>query len=234
MKKIDLLYIISFFSLLTSCSETEIERYSGKNYIYFEKSSKDSTVFSFAYDPNLSEGDISLKMKIISRLENTDRTYAVKFLADESTAKEGKDFIWQNNTTIVKANDSISYLNIKAIKTPELKGKTVKAVFEIVPTDDFIPGIEDNRKANVIISNKLTKPIWWNGWHDTSGLGLYSDKKYQLFIEVTGQHDLTLTEDGGSMDFSDMYGYVVMFKYWLLDNPQKEEDGSDMFVPIIG
>lgn len=222
------------FLSLCGCSEESISRYNGDSYIYFTKNSNDSTIFSFAYDESLQEGDVNLKLNIISRLENRDRTFSVRTVQEESSAQEGRDFTLSPQSMIVKANDSIAYLNIHVKKDNALKGKTFKAVFEIVPSEDFLPGITKNRKANLIITDLLARPDWWDAWHESSGLGTYSDKKYRLFIEVTHQEDLTLIEDGGNMSYTDMRSYVVTFKYWLMENPQTEDDGSQMTVPVIG
>lgn len=216
------------------CSEEGIGNYQADSYIYFTKAGNDSTTFSFAYDSSLKEGDVSLKMNLISRLENRDRPFAVRLVEEESTAREGRDFSINPQSLVVKANDSIAYMVVHVKKDASLEGRSVKAVFEVVASDEFLPGIGKNRKANVIITDKLVRPEWWNTWHESSGLGTYSDKKFRLFIEVTGRHDLTLVEDGGTMEYSDMRGYVVMFKYWLYEHPQKEDDGSDMTVPVIG
>ena len=223
-----------FLFSIGACSEVEIESYNAESYIYFDKASKDSTLFSFAYDEELKEVDIQIKMKVISKVSDKDRTFAIRFNQDESTAKEGRDFQLMTEKMILKANTDSTALDIHVLRDPSLKGKTVKAVFEIIPSDDFLPGIVQNRKAQLVITDKLTKPEWWDVWHETSGLGLYSDKKYQTFIKVSGQHDYTLKENGGNMDFYDMYGNVLLFKRWLEEHPQKEVDGSDMTVSIIG
>ncbi len=218
----------------TACSEEDINGYSACSYIYFNKSINDSTVFSFAYEPELTVGTVSLKLNTISKLENYDRTFAVRFLPEESTAQEGRDFTYSTNDLVVKANDSIAYMKIELKKNDHIAGSFVKAVFEVVSNENFEQGLLKNRKAKVIISDKLSQPAWWDRWHESSGLGIYSDKKYALFIQEIGIYDLTLKEDGGEMDYYTMRGYVQMFKYWLYEHPQKEDDGSDMTVPIIG
>ena len=53
-------------------------------------------------------------------------------------------------------------------------------------SDDFMPGIEANRKGRIFITNQLTRPGWWNDWHEANGLGTYSDLKYQTFIREIG------------------------------------------------
>ncbi len=134
----------------------------------------------------------------------------------------------------MKANDSIAYMKIEVKKNKSFEGSSVRAIFEISSNEHFEQGLLKNRKAKVVISDKLSQPAWWDSWHESSGLGEYSDKKYALFIQEMKVYDLTLDEDGGSMDYYTMRGYVLMFKYWLVEHPQKEEDGSDMIVPIIG
>ncbi len=233
-KKNILLGVLGTCLFMAACSEEELNGYSADSYIYFNKSVNDSTVFSFAYEPGQSEGVVELKLNTISRLENYDRDFSVKFLAEESTAQEGRDFTFSPTDLVVKANDSIAYMKIAVKKSDAIKGTSVKAVFEIAPNDHFEQGLVKNRKANVIISDKLSQPAWWDSWHTSSGLGVYSDKKYTLFIQQMGVYDLTLEENGGTMNYYTMRGYVQMFKYWLNEHPQTEADGSDMIVPIIG
>ncbi len=226
--------IIGTGLLWAACSEEDVKAYSAGSYIYFNKSINDSTVFSFAYEPELTEGVVSLKLNTISNLTNYDRAFSVKFLPEESTAQEGRDFTYSGNELLVKANDSIAYMKIEVKKNKSFEGSSVRAIFEISSNEHFEQGLLKNRKAKVVISDKLSQPAWWDSWHESSGLGEYSDKKYALFIQEMKVYDLTLDEDGGSMDYYTMRGYVLMFKYWLVEHPQKEEDGSDMIVPIIG
>lgn len=235
MKRLNILSLTGLLLMfLMNCSEESIGVYRADSYIYFTKASTDSTTFSFAYDSSLKEGDVKLKLNLISHLENRERRFSVRVVDEESTAREGHDFSINPQTFVVQPNDSIAYMDVHVMKNASLNGRSVKAVFEIVASEDFLPGIGRNQRANLVITDKLTRPEWWNSWHESSGLGVYSDKKYRLFIEVTGRYDLTLTDDGGTMSYSDMRGYVVMFKYWLYDHPQQEEDGSAMTVPVIG
>lgn len=219
----------------TACSEQEIETYDASlSYIYFDKSATDSTEFSFAYEPGITTGVVSLKLNTITCLSGKDRGYAVQVVGEETTALEGRDYVIRTEDLVVKANDSIAYLNIEVMKNTALSGKSVRLVLELVPTGDFEPGLVKYRKARVVISDKLSRPVWWDSWHESSGLGTYSDKKYSLFIQQSGVYDLTLDTNGGKMDYYTMRGYVQLFKYWLKANPQTEEDGSEMTVPLVG
>lgn len=218
---------------LGACSEDNLAGYSSDSYIFFAKESTDSTIFSFAYDNQLTEGELKLKLNLVSLLESHERSFNVRFLPDESSAEEGKHFILNEQGQTIAANDSIGYLTL-TIKKGDLNKNAVEAVFELVDSEDFKVGLKSNSKARVIISDKLSKPDWWDDWHITSGLGTYSDEKYTAFIEEIKVHDLTLQEDGGTLSYSEMRVLVLKFKRALELRPREELDGSKMTVAIKG
>lgn len=218
---------------LGACSEDNLAGYSSDSYIYFAKESTDSTIFSFAYDNQLTEGELKLKLNLVSLLESHERSFNVRFLPDESSAEEGKHFILNEQGQTIAANDSIGYLTL-IVKRGDLNKNDVEAVFELVDSEDFKVGLKSNSKARVIISDKLSKPDWWDDWHITSGLGTYSDEKYTAFIEEIKVHDLTLQEDGGTLSYSEMRVLVLKFKRALELRPREELDGSKMTVAIKG
>lgn len=218
---------------LGACSEDNLAGYSSDSYIYFAKESTDSTIFSFAYDNQLTEGELKLKLNLVSLLESHERSFNVRFLPDESSAKEGTHFVLNKQGQTIAANDSIGYLTL-TIKKGDLNKNAVEAVFELVDSEDFKVGLKSNSKARVIISDKLSKPDWWDDWHISSGLGTYSDEKYTAFIEEIKVHDLTLQEDGGTLSYSEMRVLVLKFKRALELRPREELDGSKMTVAIKG
>ena len=198
-KQIIYLFLVVCLGAFYGCSQEGFDTYQSENYIHFNKSENDSTTFSFAYDPSLTEGEVDIKLNIISRLEDRDRHFSVKFVPEESTAKEGVDFNVSTDELTVKANDSIGFLKVHVMKSASLSGKSVKAIFAVKESSDFKPGLINNRKAKLVITD-----------------------------------DLTLVKDGGKMEYSDMRGYVTMFKYWLIEHPQTEDNGEQMTVPIVG
>lgn len=150
-----------------------------------------------------------------------------------SVVNRGVDFEMPAEEQVIAANDSVAYLNVIVKRNKALKGSAI-AVFEVQVSDDFMPGIEANRKGRIFITNQLTRPGWWNDWHEANGLGTYSDLKYQTFIREIGVTDMTLEADGGEMNYSTMRAYVLQFKYWLQDHPIEDEDGSLMKVAMRG
>lgn len=138
---------------LGACSEDNLAGYSSDSYIYFAKESTDSTIFSFAYDNQLTEGELKLKLNLVSLLESHERSFNVRFLPDESSAEEGKHFILNEQGQTIAANDSIGYLTL-IVKRGDLNKNDVEAVFELVDSEDFKVGLKSNSKARVIISDK--------------------------------------------------------------------------------
>ncbi|MFR5658861.1 MAG: DUF4843 domain-containing protein [Butyricimonas faecihominis] len=142
--KILYVIIMMLFLGMVSCSEDNLKGYSSSNYIQFDKLSKDSTVFSFAYDETLESGTVALKLVMISPLVDRDRKYNVKFLQDESSAQAGVDFEMPEEEQVIAANDSVGYLNVTVKRNEALEG-SVLAVFEVQGSDDLLNRGESER-----------------------------------------------------------------------------------------
>ena len=233
MRYLNIIAIVLLWCM-SSCSEVDLEGYNYDGFIQFEKSSSDSTTFSFAYDETLQVSTIRLKMTLISSMSEQARVFRVKFLEQESSARSGIDFEIPVDEQTVAASDSIAWFTFTVKRNPDLKAGQAVIVWEVEDSGDLKPGLQSNRRARVVISNQLTRPDWWGEWHETEGLGQYSELKFKTFVRVTGIRDMTLKTDGGEMDYSTMRTYVLKFKYWLLDNPTQDEDGSLMQVAMRG
>lgn len=207
-----------------ACSDNERGVYSSDNYIYFENDTSKITSFTFFFT-DATEAKVGLAMKIIAPVVPENRTYSLRFVAGESTAKPDVDFRLPAEKQIFKGNLTVDTLSITLLKAPTLeKGDEVKAVFELLPEGDFIPAMKSNTKAIVLISNKVSQPDWWDDWHITSGLGEYSDTKYGLFVKWTGVSDLDF-KNREDLTQSDVRALILKFKYMLKENPQMDENG---------
>ena len=111
--KNSIILLMGILWTLCSCSEVEVTDYSSDNFIQFEKAAKDSTICSFAYDQTLSTGTVKLKLNCIANLSDKDRVFGIQYLADESTAQAGVDFVMPDEEQILPANDSVAYFLIK-------------------------------------------------------------------------------------------------------------------------
>lgn len=228
------LYLYLLLLAIASCSEDNLNGYASDHFIQFEKSFRDSTLFSFAYDETLQQGEVTVKVTMISPLEPVERKYRIVFLPEESTATAGTDVVLPEEYQLIAANDSVGYLKVPVRRSAALAGGSLTAVFQLESSSDFKPGMVEYRKARLVISDRLTRPEWWTDWHELNGLGSYSELKYRTFIRETGITDMTLAADGGTMDYSTMRAHVLKFKYWLQENPTEDEDGGLMSVAMRG
>lgn len=232
--KNSIILLMGVIGTLWSCSEVDVTDYSSDNFIQFAKTAKDSTVFSFAYDQSMTTGTVKLKLNCIANLSAENRTFGIQYRPEESTAQAGVDFVMPDEEQILLANDSVAYVEIQLNKSDNVKAKDLLLVFEVNDYGDFKPGLKDYRKNRVIVSNQLTRPLWWDDWHVDNGLGSWSETKYLKFMEITKVSDLTLDRDGGTMSYSEMRAHVLKFKYWLQDHPIPDEDGKTMSVAMRG
>lgn len=183
--KNSIILLIGVIGILCSCSEVDVTDYSSDNFIQFAKAAKDSTVFSFAYDQTMSAGTVKLKLNCIANLSTENRTFGVRYRAEESTAQAGVVLSCRMRNRSCWPMIVSAYLEIQLNKSDNVKAKDLLLVFEVTDYGDFKPGMNAYRKNRVIVSNRLTQPAWWDDWHETNGLGSWSAKKYTLFMEET-------------------------------------------------
>lgn len=231
--------LIIMSSLILSCSSDLEEGYVGANYINFAKEfNKDSTYYSFAHSEGITKAKVFLNVEVASKRVEFNREYLVRYVPEESSAIEGKHFTKLPESYTLKGGVFIDSIAIEALNdTPTLDQGDKVAVFEFVPSEDFLIGLKIKSKAKLILSNKIVQPKWWDSWHEGSGLGKYSRKKYDEFIKVMKLYgrDYELDyKNNENMSYADMRESVRIFKYYLIENPTLDEDGTTMSVKIVG
>ena len=228
------LLLIALTLFLFSCNERGFKMYDGENYLAFGKDfTKDSTIVSFFFYPGQSEIEVPLEGTLSGTPLTEAKTFSLAVVKDETDA-DGSNYLLAENYTFRpgRVRDTV-YIHI--VNSDLLKTKAFRLVLEIQGNDDFIPGVIPFRKAKLIISNIAAKPDWWTSVVEKSYLGKYSDKKYQLLIEVTGISDFS---ECSSSEFT---AYALKLKYYLqkhidAGNPPiyDEENNQNMTVTVIG
>lgn len=208
--------------LLTACSKSDYSGYDADNYIYFSQDTSNITTFSFFFAQE-DEGIVKLPLEIIAPVVGEDREYKIGFVGNESTASLGDDFVLPEGKLVFGANRVTDTLQIKVLR-PKAENHEAVAVFELLPSADFLPGMPERVKARVMITNKISQPAWWDQWHLTSGLGTYSDLKYKAFYECTQVSDLDY-KHREDLSQSEVRALILKFKYWLQENPREDVNG---------
>lgn len=230
MKKLFILIIGIIF--VYSCETEEIKTFQGDRFLQFTNSvEKDSTVLSFMFHPGKTSVKIPLEVTLIGKPVTKDLNYKLEVF-DALTTAPSKNFSIPNNL-VFEAGKVVDTVEIELIKSPELKTEEVLLIVKISDNENFTSGANEYKYAKLWISDKLTKPQWWDNQIEWYWLGEYSEKKFKTFMDVTGVGDLT------DMDASERRKYCIQFKYYLIEMKEKEtpvleENGAEMEVPIIG
>lgn len=234
-KKIHLLsLIITGMGLFTAC-EKSLEDYSGKDYIYFSlNSGKDSVLYNFGLAGKEDTDRLGLEIRAAGNVTDYARTYTVK-VSDKSSAHHSVHYTIDNKNCIFRANRVVDTLWIDLKNSPELKNGKVFLQLDLEENADFKLCFPQQNSSRIYLTDLITRPDWWDVWHETEGLGSYSEKKYRLFIKVTGVSDLSES----TVQYPERREAMLKFKYYLLDealkgNPIPDEDGQPMKVEIYG
>lgn len=224
--------VILFLLWLYSCREKDFIIYDSENYIQFISALKDSTTVSFTFYPRKDELLWPLPVEMSGAPIKEDLKYNVVIDKERTTAIEGKHFELLPEMSI-QANNVVDTCWLKLNRTPDMKNHEFRIVLRLSDTKQLLRGQINYTIAVIRVNDKITRPDWWDGDITQYYLGKYSDKKFSLFIEVTGKADLTESSD------SEKRVYSLQLKYWLQAQKEQgntiwEDDGTEMTVPVMG
>ena len=227
-------YIIYILGLLffVSCQEEKLDTFSGERYISFSKSVEtDSVSLSFFFYPGKDRVIVPLEICLAGLPLEKDMDYKIE-VNDKFTTAESKCFNLPENLVFEKGKIKDT-VYVELINSPELKEKEVKLLLNIVENENFIPGAIPYRFAKIVFSDIISQPEWWDDDVTDYYLGDYSEKKFKLFMQVTGIGDLQ------GLHASEIRSYAIQFKYYLIKEKEAgrtvyEDNGAEMEVSVIG
>ncbi|MDO5665726.1 MAG: DUF4843 domain-containing protein [Bacteroidia bacterium] len=228
MKKLYILFTIVLFCF-SSCKEDAIMTYSGGDYIQFNKPVTDSLTCSFLLYSGLSEVAFPLPVELVGMPKPSDRKYKVEIDQEFTNAPQANYEIPKEFTFRSGMAQDTCWLTLR--KTPEISIKPVRLVVKLVESSDFKLGQTEHTKSIIYITNIIAIPDWWNTRVRRYYLGVYSDKKYRLFIQVTGK----ITMDVRNED--ELRFNTLLLKYYLQKEKDAgrtvyEDDGTEMKVTL--
>ena len=191
-------WILGITFLLCSC-EKSLEKYSGLDYIRFvPEFADDSLNYCFGLAGKSDKDTIGIEVAVTGEVVNYDRVFSLS-VNHASTAKEGVHFNIPRQNKVVHANHVTDTLWIEVFNSEELK-----------KSEEFQLCFPENNSCKIYLTDEVTRPAWWDEWHETEGLGIYSEKKYRLFIQVCGIYDL-----GTTVEYPERREAILKFKYYL-------------------
>lgn len=219
--------LIGLLLFVSACEEKELEVYKSNSFVSFTKSSSDTTIFSFFF-----YRDDVVEYPIIVRLmgdPGAERTFKIESDKKLSTLKEElyeipeyytfREGMLQDTIKITLKNDA------------DLLTNQYLLVLELKDGNGLLSSGGSFGRAVMKVSDKAEQPDWWDGYFARDYLGDYSRKKFELFIQVTGEGDL------GNKTAGEKRVLALKFKHWLqVQNPPiyDEENEEEMVVTVIG
>lgn len=209
----------------TGCEEQKLETYNGDNFVQFKKTISDSTNVSFMFYPGKDYIEFPVVLELVGVASTKNRTYKVTVDNEYTTASEQHYSI--PSEQIFHAGRYIDTLYIRLNNTADLKQKKVRLLLRVESSSDLKIGKIEQSAALIWITSTLSKPAWWNSDIDSYYLGTYSEKKYELFIQVTGIFDMT------GLDASLKRSYALQLKQYLSEHPTLDENNQYIVVPVF-
>lgn len=229
MRKIYIPFILIAF-LMFSCKEDKIMLYKSADFLQFNKAATDSSICSFLPYPDKGKIEFPLAIDLIGNLTQTDRKYRLEVVTDRTNAPKENYEIPAECVFRAGMYKDTCWITLK--KTPGISQKPVKLVLKLVESPDFKVGQTERSMAVIYVSNVISKPDWWNSEVTYYYLGDYSDKKYHLFVQVTGKITINIKNS------EELRLNTLKLKYYLLKEKEAgrtvyEEDGTEMKVSLI-
>ena len=225
-------YILLIFLtiLFVRCTENDIDTFNAKDVVYFETN---EVKYAFAYHPEEEEAKVPIAIQLIGNL--SDQARVINFEVDKEKTSANEINYSLPDQFAFGANKDIDTLWVNIKNSEDLKTEEKQLVLTLKSSSDFDVRYPERDTVKIIMNDILGQPEWWDAQVENYFLGTYSDKKFQLFIQVTGISDMT--------DLSEAHkrAYTLQLKYYLQEQADKgeefivrEEDGSVMKVKIYG
>jgi len=218
---------IILFTLVavTGCEEQKLETYNGDNFVQFKKTISDSTNVSFMFYPGKDYIEFPVILELVGVASNKDMKY--KVVVDNSYTTASGTHYSLPAEQLFHAGRYSDTLFVRLNNTADLKTKKIRLLLRVESSSDLKMGKIEQSAAVIWITNALSKPAWWNSDIDSYYLGTYSDKKYELFIKVTGIFDLT------GLDANLRRSYALQLKQYLSEHPTLDDNNQYIEVPVL-
>lgn len=213
----------------TACNKSEILAPGDQRYIYMSYPESGNQVFNFSFVSTTKKTvQIAVPIKFAGRPLTEDLTYAVKVYPGdvETTLKATEEYELPELTFHKESFRDTIFITVH--RTDRMESGSYNLKFSLESNENFHATQTGFLEAELRVTAQIAQPSWWNQSVVDFYLGTYSDKKFELFSREI------FTGDYGELNDSEKQFYALKFKYWLADNPQTEEDGTQMKVAIQG
>ena len=169
--------------------------------------------------PGLSEGECKLPVYLSGAVEDHDRTYTVRLVAEQcyGDLQEGVHYTLPTEQTLHAgqyADSVVVKLHLDKLREDRVSGVLV---VELVPDETFIAGLDTYQSIGVEIAGGdfLREPYFW-GLNKLSDYGgTYLSIKAEKFAELNGITSAMWRNEGSAQ----LYAFSKRTYEWFRDNP---------------
>lgn len=166
----------------------------------------DSLTFSFVSVPSeTTEQTLLVDARIMGTAANRDRTARLAVDATRTTAPQALYSVPAE--VLIPADSTHARFPVVIRRDASLRSATVRLRIEVVASDDFLPGVNEENHLTLIWSDKLTMPANWPDLEEF--FGAYSDTKYRFMLENSTPGTTFSTE---TMSWAMLMSYKIKFQ----------------------
>jgi len=197
---------------LGSCKQDDIEVWNVNGFAWFSYEKIDYSFKKRGIDVG-GKAIVPLEITVATEVKDYDRNIAIEVIR-KAEKSETKVVVPEN--AVLKAGESVAHLNVEVTYTTNLDVEHDTITFQIMPNDQFEPGLSKNLTTSLCLYNGMMQPSWWtNGepWsYAYSYLGYFTELKMEVWWDVVGNDDPLSDEqwygDYGTYLIRDLQNYV--------------------------
>jgi len=234
----NIIKILLFGLILSSCKTSELDTFSAKESIYFMNAMQkiryidptDSVTISFGYLPAEQTDSISLiDIAVTGTRVPKERSFILE-VDPQSKAKQGVHFEFVNNRFILPADSLHIAIPVKLNRVEEMKSTNFDLILRLKENENFNTDIPyynitskklDMIKRRIYINDILVPPITWLSAY----LGDFSKKKLLLMADLLNISNLNDLNDLNKTSISKLVFYANYMQRYL-----NEMEAKDMTV----
>lgn len=178
--------LLALLTLLSSCSEDEIDTWSGQNYAWFGTS---TSTFSFRTVANATTGTTAMAgipIHVAGPVSSQDRKVNVEVIKNPSNAQTHVEV--QTPATFHAGQIYSDTLWVKVTNTKNLDEKADTIRLRIIDSEDFKAGLKDSLETSLVLYNGFVQPSWWDR-DEEFYFGKFTQLKMEIYVKLFGNTD---------------------------------------------
>lgn len=244
MKNILFILCVYISVMLSSCDTREIPLFDEENELYFDlpfvntpRDDADTIIVSFFFfKESVTQLEVNLNVKLSGNLLTAPLSYELEKIPLETSLSE--DNFKLEEKYIFPANVVDDTISFQVFKTEALKNKIDVLTLTFKTGGFFGLGQSEYAKRVILVTSLAVRPVWWDTDFSYSLLGVFSEKKLRLFVDLVAD-DVPDILHFDELDPAIQRKAALKFKYWLeaeelAGRTVYEENGEKMTVQVIG